>query len=60
MSAETLAKELVDLARHVRLPAFKRRDRGPKKPVPERTKHTDTPHVSTARLLTRAKGKVTP
>jgi hypothetical protein len=60
MSAETLAQELVRLARNVRLSAFKRHKRGAKKPVPKRTKHTDTPHVSTARLLTRAKGKVTP
>jgi hypothetical protein len=60
MPAERLAKELVALARNVRLPAYKRHKRGPKKPVPKRTKHTDTPHVSTARLLTRAKGKVTP
>ena len=60
MSAETLAKDLVDLARNIRLPAFKRHKRGPKKPVPKRTKHTDSPHVSTARLLVRAMGKVTP
>jgi len=60
MSADSLAGELVELARNVRLPAFKRHKRGPKKPVPKRTKHTDKPHVSTARLLTRAKGKVTP
>jgi hypothetical protein len=60
VSAETLAKDLVDLARNIRLSAFKRHKRGPKKPVPKRTKHTDIPHVSTARLLVRAKGKVTP
>lgn len=60
VSAETLAKDLVDLARNIRLAAFKRHKRGPKKPVPKRTKHTDIPHVSTARLLVRAKGKVTP
>ncbi len=60
MSAARLAEELVTLARNVRLSAFKRHKRGPKKPVPKRTKHTNTPHVSTARLLTRAKGKVTP
>jgi Transposase DDE domain len=60
MSADTMAEQLVDLARNIRLPAFKRHKRGPKKPVPKRTKHTDTPHVSTARLLVRARGKVTP
>lgn len=60
MSAVRLAEELVKLARAVRLPALRRHRRGAKKPVPKRTKHTDTPHVSTARLLTRARGKVTP
>lgn len=60
VSAETLAKDLIEFARNIRLPAFKRHKRGPKKPVPKRTKHTDTPHVSTARLLVRARGKVTP
>lgn len=60
MSAKQLGTELVALARNVRLPAYKRHKRGQKKPVPKRTKHTDTPHVSTARLLARARGKVTP
>lgn len=60
MSAEALANELVGLARNIRLASFKRHKRGPKKPVPKRTKHTDSPHVSTARLLVRAKSNVTP
>ena len=60
MSAETLAKELIEFARNIRLSAFKRHKRGPKKPVPKRTQHTDSPHVSTAQLLVRARGKVTP
>ena len=60
VSAETLAKDLIEFARNIRLPAFKRHKRGPKKPVPKRTKHTDSPHISTARLLVRARGKVTP
>jgi hypothetical protein len=60
MSAETLAEELIGFARNIRLSAFKRHKRGPKKPVPKRTLHTDSPHVSTARLLVRARGKVTP
>lgn len=59
MSAPGLAEELVKLARNVRLSTLKRHKRGPKKPVPKRTKHTGTPHVSTAQLLTRAKGEVT-
>lgn len=45
VSAETLAKDLIEVARNIRLPAFKRHKRGPKKPVPKRTKHTDSPHI---------------
>jgi hypothetical protein len=57
MSADELAGKLLDYATHVRLSAFKRTPRGPKKPVPPRTKHTTKPHVSTARLLAQARGK---
>lgn len=57
MSADELASKLLDCATHVRLSAFKRTPRGPKKPVPPRTKHTATPHVSTARLLAKAGGR---
>jgi hypothetical protein len=57
MSAVDLAHKLVDYAAHVRLSAFKRTPRGPKKPVPARTKHTKEPHVSTARLLAEAREK---
>ena len=60
MSPAAFAHELVELARRARLPAYKRHKRGPKKPVPKRTKHTDKPHVSTARLLAQRNGKVTP
>ena len=54
MPPNELGSALLDYAAHVRLPRFTRTKRGPKKPVPPRTKHTDTPHVSTARLLARA------
>jgi hypothetical protein len=54
MSSHELGRELLTYATHVRLPAFTRTKRGPKKPVPPRTKYTNTPHVSTARLLARA------
>ncbi len=60
VSAEILAKDLIEFARNIRLPAFKRHKRGPTKPVPKRTKHTDSPCISTARLLVRARGKMTP
>jgi hypothetical protein len=53
MSAVELAKTLLDYAGHVRLKKFARTPRGPKKPVPPRTRHRDEPHVSTARLLAR-------
>jgi hypothetical protein len=53
MSAADLAARLKEYASHVKLDAFKRSRRGPKKPRTARTKHTDTPHVSTARLLAR-------
>jgi hypothetical protein len=54
MSADDLAGKLLGYADHVRLSTFKRTPRGPKKPVPPRTKHTSKPHVSTARLLAEA------
>jgi len=60
MSAADLAGKLLDYAAHVRLSAFKRTPRGPKKPVPPRTKHTTKPHVSTARLLAEAARKRAP
>ena len=53
MTPKNLARELVRLAGNVRLAAFKRHPRGPKKPQARRTKYADKPHVSTARLLTR-------
>jgi hypothetical protein len=54
MSSQELGAVLLTYAAHVRLPVFTRIKRGPKKPVPPRTKHTNTPHVSTARLLAQA------
>ena len=57
MSADHLAGKLLDYAAHVHLAAFKRTPRGPKKPVPPRTKHIGEPHVSTARLLAEAAGR---
>ena len=54
MSPQELGHALLAYAIHVRLPVFTRTKRGPKKPVPPRTKYANTPHVSTARLLARA------
>lgn len=42
---------LQDLARHVRLRAFRKHPRGPKKPRPKRPWDPKQPHVSTAKLL---------
>ena len=55
ISASALGERLVDIARHLRLTAFKKHPRGPKKPVPPRNRFTDQPHVSTARLLAEEK-----
>jgi hypothetical protein len=54
MPPRELAAKLISYAGNVRLTRFKKHPRGPKKPSPPRTKHTDKPHVSTARLLARA------
>jgi Transposase DDE domain len=55
MTSGAFAKTLLRIAKHVNLRVFKRHPRGPKKPVPKRTKFADRPHVSTARLLAEAR-----
>jgi hypothetical protein len=55
MSSVDLASALLKLAAHAHLPKYKRHPRGPKKPVPKRTKFQDNTHVSTARLLAAQK-----
>jgi hypothetical protein len=57
MVPDEMARKLLKYSADVRLSAFKRTPRGPKKPVPPRTKHTDKPHVATARLLAEAGAK---
>ena len=57
MPPKTLAKEMLRWAAHVDLRQFKRHPRGPKKPVPKRTRHADKTHVSTARLLAESRKK---
>ena len=51
MAPRTFAKRLVQCAAHSDWPRFRKAIRGPKKPVPKRTRFKNTPHVSTARLL---------
>ena len=46
-----LAKELKELAANVKLSAFRKHPRGPKKPRPQRKSCKNTPHVSTAKIL---------
>jgi hypothetical protein len=47
----TLARDMVRWCAHARLGAFRKHPRGPKIPVPKRTRFPDKTHVSTARLL---------
>lgn len=61
MTAAQLGQMLVALAANVRLSAFRRHPRGPKKPVTPRTRYVTHTHVSTARLLAAAvKGRKAP
>lgn len=57
MSPRALGKEMLAWAAHVTLPKYQRHPRGPKKPVPKRTRFVDKTHVSTARLLAKARKK---
>jgi hypothetical protein len=57
MRPEALAVEMLKWAANVRLPKYRRHPRGPKKPVPKRTRYADERHVSTARLLARSPKK---
>lgn len=57
MTPAAIAKVMVRFAAHVNLKKFKRHPRGPKKPVPKRTRYADKTHVSTARLLAESRKK---
>ena len=57
MPPATLAREMRRWASHALLSKFKKHPRGPKKPVPKRTRFPDKTHVSTARLLGETRGK---
>jgi IS4 transposase len=56
MSAAEMAATLLDLARRVRLRAFRKSPRGPKKPRPKREGNSKSGHVSTAKLLMNRTG----
>ncbi|MFC1642728.1 hypothetical protein ACFL5O_08600 [Myxococcota bacterium] len=55
MTPATLATEMLRFAAHADLRKFKRHPRGPKKPVPKRTRFPKKTHVSTARLLAKSR-----
>ena len=55
MTPSKLVKLLKDLAAKVKLSAFKKHSRGPKKPQPKRKSLKNKPHVSTAKLLEQRK-----
>ena len=57
MTTASLARHLLRYAKQVNLRALKRHPRGPKKPVPKRTRFTEKTHVSTARLLAESRKK---
>jgi len=60
IGAPELGHTLLDLAGRVKLARFRRHPRGPKKPVPKRTRYTTHSHVSTARLLAKCREGNTP
>ena len=53
ISATKLSEILKELAGNIRLSAFQKHPRGPKKPKPKRKCCKNTPHVSTARILAK-------
>lgn len=57
MPPAALATELLRFATNTNLRKFKRHPRGPKTPVPRRTRFVDETHVSTARLLAKSRKK---
>ena len=56
-----LVRLLRKLAKNLKLSAFRKHPRGPKKPLAKRKSDPKTPHVSTAKLIgSRKKVKVLP
>ena len=51
MTSSKLVRVLKELAANVKLSAFRKHPRGPKKPQPKRKSCKNTPHVSTAKIL---------
>jgi hypothetical protein len=57
MTTVQFARQMRRWASRVQLARFKRHPRGPKKPVPKRTRFADKTHVSTFRLLAESRKK---
>jgi Transposase DDE domain len=57
MAHTQFARQMLRWASGVQLARLKRHPRGPKKPVPKRTRFPDDTHVSTFRLLAKAREK---
>lgn len=55
MSVSELVNVLQDLARRMKLAAYKKHSRGPKKAQPKRKSDKNVPHVSTAKILSQRK-----
>jgi hypothetical protein len=55
MTPSELAKVLKELAAKVKLSAFKKHPRGPKKPRPKRISQKNKPHISTVKILEQRK-----
>ena len=55
MTPTKLVNVLKALAANVKLSAFRKHPRGPKKPQPKRISCKNTPHVSTAKIIARRK-----
>ena len=57
MTPTAVAKVMLRCVAHANLKKYRRHPRGPKKPVPKRTRYADKTHVSTARLLAQSRKK---
>ncbi len=57
LSRSQLAELLVELAQHIRLSAFRKHRRGPKKPRAKPKYDPKRPHVATAKLIAARRGR---
>lgn len=55
MTSAQFSSQLLELAKNVKLKAFKKRSRGPKKPRKPRSSSPNEPHVSTKKILDASK-----